>query len=93
MRTRILNVKPAPLNTTLYQKFMTISIRFHRRSTRDNNEVLNALQLAKQFKLKHQMEQSVRPSENQRNIGRSVMLALPNTIKGRYIKFCYVTLL
>eukprot|EP01084_Bolivina_argentea_P277099 472969_1 len=81
MCSRLLFNKSTFNNHNIYQKFIKISIRFHRKHIRSNNEVLKALALATEFKLKHKMEESIKPKRKDKYLGRSVMLALPSTIK------------
>ena len=65
-----------------YQKFTAISVRFYKRRTRSNNDMLNAMAMGNEFKLKYQMEQNIKPKEKKKDLGRTVMLSLPNTIRG-----------
>lgn len=67
------------------QKFIPISIRFHQKWVRSNNDTIKAMSLANEFRLKHQLEQKEKktnPKEKDESLGRAVMLALPNTIRG-----------
>ena len=67
-----------------HQKFTTISKRFYQKTVRSNNDVLNAMAMANQFRLKYKMEESMRKQhkKQQQNMGKTIMLSLPNTIRG-----------
>lgn len=67
-------------------KLVSISTRLHRKHVRSNNDTLNALAMVNKFRLKQQMEQQSNPPQKRKaedaTIGRTVMLSLPNTIRG-----------
>lgn len=75
------------------RKLIAISTRLHR-VARSNNDTLNALAMVNKFRLKQQMEQqSASPQKRKAEdatIGRTVMLSLPNTIRGMLSQTIFV---
>ena len=59
-----------------HQKFTTISKRFYQKTVRSNNDVLNAMAMANEFRLKYKWKNHAKKTKQQENMGKTVMLSL-----------------